>query len=96
MTGLLEALVITVCIQGYEGCSQSTSAYYQQSKELKAVKKNVENYGKKLARNNEWLVYAATPMYAIAMRKPAKILVYRGVTLNIDPWTETIGFQWTY
>jgi hypothetical protein len=93
---LLEALVITVCVNGYDGCSQSTSAYYQHNKELQAISKRVERYGKELTKNHEWLVYAATPIYAIASQKPAKFMIYKGTTLNVDPWKQSLGIQWSY
>jgi hypothetical protein len=93
---LLEALVIGICAQGYDGCSQSTSAYYQQSKELQQVSKNVEEYGKKITDNNSWIIYFATPAYAIASRRPAKVLIYRGTTFNVDIWHQSVGLQWSY
>ena len=93
---LLEALVITICANGYDGCSQTTSAYYEQSKELQSIAKNVDKLGKKIVSDHEWLVYIGTPAYAIAARKPAKILIFKGTTINVDPWQRAIGLQWSY
>lgn len=93
---LLEALVITICANGYDGCSQSTSAYYQQSKELQDISKKVENIGKQITNDREWIIYIGTPAYAIAARKPAKILIYKGTTFNVDPWNKSVGLQWSY
>lgn len=93
---ILEALVISVCVQGSGGCSQSIAAYYEQSKELKAINERVQRISKELTRENEWVVYVGTPIYALAARKPAKILIYKGTILNIDPWNKSLGFQWNY
>lgn len=93
---LLEALVITVCTQGYDGCSQSTSAYYQQSKELQAINKRVEQLGKDITHDREWIIYIGTPAYALLAKKPAKILIYKGTTFNVDPWNQAVGLQWSY
>lgn len=92
----LEALVISICVQGQDGCSQVTSAYYQQSRELQAISDRVERIGKNITNEREWLVYVGTPAYAIISRKPAKILVYKGTTFNIDPWNNAVGLQWSY
>ena len=93
---LLEALVITVCVQGKNGCGESTSAYYEQSKELKELSKRVEKIGKKITEDNKWLVYLGTPVYALAAHQPAKVLLYRGTVLSIDPFHNGIGLQWNY
>lgn len=93
---LIEALVITICANGYDGCSQSTSAYYQSNKELQETVKNVENIGKKITNDHEWIVYIGTPAYAILSKKPAKILIFKGTTFNVDPWNRSVGLQWSY
>lgn len=93
---LLEALVITVCANGYDGCSQTTSAYYQQSRELQAISKKVENFGNLIIKDRDWIVYVGTPMYAFATHRPAKFLVYKGTTFNVDPWNKAVGLQWSY
>ncbi len=92
----LEALVVTVCLQGAGGCSETTSAYYKQSVVLQDINRNIEDYGKRITRNNEWLVYAATPLYAIASQKPATIKVYKGTTISVDPWKQAVALQWNY
>lgn len=93
---LLEALVLTVCVQGTDGCSQSTSAYYEQSTELKALAERLDVISKNIMRTNEWLVYVGTPVYSIASKQPAKILIYKGTTFNVDPWNQSVGLQWNY
>ena len=93
---LLEALILTVCINGYEGCSQSTSAYYKQSRELQAINKKVENISQYIIKDREWIVYLGSPIYSIAAHQPAKILVYKGTTLTINPWSNSVGMQWNF
>ena len=93
---LLEALVITICVQGSDGCSQTTSAYYQQSTELQSISKNIDRIGKQIIDNNDWMIYIGTPAYALISRKPARILIYKGTTLNVDPWNQSLGLQWNY
>jgi hypothetical protein len=93
---LLEALVLTVCVQGHDGCSQGTSAYYEQSKELKELAKNAEKIGKRITENNQWLVYVGSPIYALASHQPAKILLFRGTVLSVDPFHQGLGLQWSY
>jgi hypothetical protein len=93
---LLEVLVISVCVNQQGGCSEATSAYYKQSKDLQTISENAEKLGKKLAAEHEWLVYTATPIYALASRQPAKILLYKGTILSIDPFKQAIGIQWNY
>lgn len=93
---LLEALVFTVCVQGSEGCSETTSAYYKQSTFLQDLNSRVEHMGKEIIGNKEWIVYVGTPVYAVLSRKPAKFLIYEGTILNVDPWTQSVGLQWNY
>lgn len=93
---LLEALILTVCINGYEGCSQSTSAYYKQSRELQAISQKAERISQAIVKNREWIVYIGSPIYSIAAHQPAKILVYKGTTLSIDPWSNKVAIQWNY
>lgn len=93
---LLEALIVTVCLRESYGCSESTSAYYKQSKQLQEITEAVERYGKKITHNNEWVVYVGTPLYAVVSRKPAKIHIYRGITFNVDLWNQAVALQWSY
>jgi hypothetical protein len=93
---LLEALIVTVCVNGYDGCSQAQSAYYEQSPELKQIVRNVDQYKKRVLKDKEWMVYVGTPVYAIASKRPAKILIWRGTTISVDPWTQSFGLQWSY
>ena len=93
---LLEALVITVCTAGNPGCSEATSAYYQQSLVLQEATKKVEMIGNNILKGNEWLVYVGTPAYSIAVRKPAEIKIYKGTMFTVDPWKQAVGLQWNY
>lgn len=93
---LLEALVITVCANGYDGCSQTTSAYYQQSKELQAISQKAERISEAIVKDHEWLVYVGSPLYAVINRRPAKFLIYKGTTFNVDVFNNSVGLQWNY
>ena len=93
---LMEALVVISCVQQKGGCSESTSAYYQSNKDAQAIVQKVEDFGKKIVNNNEWLVYAATPMYAVASGETAHFHVYRGWILGINVKKETVLIQWSY
>jgi hypothetical protein len=93
---LLEALIISACVYGPDGCGPATSAYYEQSKDLKDFTKRLEKIGQNITTEHKWIVYAGTPLYAIAVRKPASILIYRGTTLNVDIWNKAVGLQWNY
>lgn len=97
----LEAFVIGICINGQSfsqnnGCHEVTAAYFEQSKELKEFSKALQKKGDEIAKDNKMLVYFLTPMYAIAAHQPAKILLFRGTTFNIDPWNNFVGLQWSY
>lgn len=92
---LVEALIISACLQG-SGCNESTSAYYKYNKDLFVAKQNVEKYGKKLARENEWIVYTVTPAYAIAAGQTAHIKIYKAWMLNLNVKDRAVGIQWTY
>lgn len=96
---LLEALVITVCTTGTtgaSGCNQATNAYYKQSKPLQDLNHSIESLGKKITKDHTWIVYAASPLYAMLSRRPAQINIYRGTTLIADPWNQALGLQWNY
>lgn len=93
---LLEALVLTVCVNGYDGCSQSTSVYYKQSRELQAISQRAEKISQAIIKDREWIVYLGSPIYSIAVHQPAKILIYKGATISIDPWKNSLALQWNY
>lgn len=92
----LELLVATVCISGEPGCSTATSAYYESNKELQQSVKRMEKMGKELVRGNEYIVYAATPLYAVLSNKPASFKLGRNLNLNISVKQASIGLQWNY
>jgi hypothetical protein len=91
----LEALIISACVQG-SGCNESTSAYYKYNKDLQAARHNVEAYGKYLVKDNQWVVYAAAPVYAIAAGQTAHIKIYRAFMLNLNVKDQMMGIQWNY
>lgn len=92
----VEILVATTCISGNPGCSESTSAYYQYNKDLQQVVRNAENYGKKIVNGNEWIVYAATPAYAVMSGQTARFHLYKGTTLGVNVKSQSLIFQWSY
>ena len=91
----IEALVIGACLQG-SGCRESTSAYYSYNKDLQAAKVRVEKYGKVIVKNNQWLVYSASPAWAMASGQTAHIKLYRQWVLNLNVKDQMVGLQWTY
>ena len=93
---MVEALVIAACLQNQGGCSESTSAYYESSKEAKAFVQNAEKLGKRMVAGHEWMVYAATPVYAMASGKPAFIHVYKAIVVGVDIKKEQLLLQWSY
>jgi hypothetical protein len=93
---LLESIVLGFCMQGSGGCGEATNAYYKYNKDLQQVVEHVEEFGRRITDNHKWLVYAASPIYSIAARKPASIFIYRGTTLNVDPWNQAVALQWNY
>lgn len=93
---LLEALVLSVCAQGSNGCSQATSAYYEQSKDLQDLSRRIELIGKNLAQDHQWVVYVATPAYELVAHQPVKLFVHSGTTMTLDPFNKFVGLQWSY
>lgn len=93
---LLEAIIATTCIIGQSGCSEATGAYYQSNKELQELVKNTEKLGQQLIKGNEYIVYVATPAYAIASGQNASFKVYKQLIFNVNVRKETVGLQWSY
>lgn len=92
---LVESLVIFACIEGH-GCTQSTGAYYVYNRDAKKVVQNVQDYGKRIAKDNELLVYAVTPVYALASGNTARFKMGKGFILKLDVKDQGIGLEWTY
>jgi hypothetical protein len=93
---LLESIIVATCISEQNGCSALTSAYYQQSKDLKEISLKAENIGKNIMNDNKWMVYALTPAYSIVSHQPVKVMIYKGTVLTVDPYNSTVGIQWSY
>lgn len=93
---LIEALVITACLQQQGGCSESTSAYYKYNTNIQAVVENVEKLGKRITKGNEWLVYVATPVYAVAAGQQANFKLSGAWMLGIDVKNEAVLLKWSY
>ena len=92
---LLESLIVFSCLE-QQGCSKTTSAYYQQNKEFQATVKEVEAYGKRLTNNYEYIVYVATPLYMTAVGKPASFKVYKGTVLKVNFKDRNVAVEWNY
>ena len=92
---LLESLVFITCAQG-DGCGTVTEAYYKSNAELQSVVKGAEDFGKRLVKGNEYIVYAATPIYAIATGQGATFKIGSHSVLLLNPYKESVGFVWTY
>lgn len=92
----IEVLVATTCIVGKAGCGAVTSAYYQSNLELQQTVKNVEKIGQNIVKGNEYIVYVLTPIYAVAIGKPATIKLNKNLNLNIDVKGSALALQWDY
>jgi hypothetical protein len=92
----VELLVASSCIYGTAGCREATNAYYEYNQDLKQFTKSVEEYGKKLTRNHEWIVYAATPVYAIASGQTARFQVYKHTIFGVNPKDKSVLIEWSY
>ncbi len=92
---LLESLVVYACLQG-KGCSDSTSAYYSYNKELQYMSKRVEHYGQMISKDRAYIVYVATPLYAVMTGKKAEFLIHKGFYLLVDVKEPGIGLKWSY
>ena len=93
---LMEALVVISCVQQKGGCSESTSAYYQSNKDLQAVVENVDAFGKRMVRGNEWIVYAATPFYAAMSGQQSNFKLSKQWLLGVNIKKELVVLQWSY
>lgn len=93
---MLEALVVTICTIGKTGCSESTSAYYKQSDDLQELTRSVNDYGQKITKDQQWLVYTATPIYMIKNKQVASIRVYKNAVLNLDSKESNLIFKWNF
>ena len=93
---MIEALVITACLQGKPGCSEAMNGYYSYNKEMQVIAKNVENYGNYVIRGRKWIVYVVTPLYAWGTGKPANIKLSKELTLTINPKEPVLSITWSY
>lgn len=93
---LLESLIVATCVSERSGCGEATSAYYQSSKELQVMVKNAEKIGNRLIKGNEYIIYVATPLYAVASGQTASFRVVSNMMLNINVKQSSIGLQWNW
>ena len=93
---MLEALVMAACLQNKGGCSEATRTYYSYNKDAQVLISNIAQYGKNLTKGSEWLVYVATPIYAVASSKPANFPLYKRFILSVDFKKELVAVQWSY
>ena len=93
---LLEAMIAATCISERNGCGEITSAYYESNKELQQQVKYAEGVGKRIIRGHEYLVYVATPFYAVMAGKPASFKLHDKLMLNVDVKQQALALQWNY
>ena len=93
---IIEALVLTACLQNQGGCSESTSAYYQYNKDVQVLAKNAEEFGKRIVKGHEWLVYAVTPMYAAMSGQQSNFKLSKSWMLGVNVRKELLLLQWSY
>lgn len=92
---ILEALVFYSCLNG-KGCAESSVTYYQQSEEARTLVKEAEEKAKRLVDNNEYIVYVATPAYALIAGKPAEFVVNKNWTISVELKEPAVGVKWSY
>ena len=93
---MLEFLVAAICISGFSGCAESSSAYYRHNKSLQELSQAINEKAQKISKNKQWIVYAATPIYAAASNQPAKIVLYEGAVMSLDLKKSSVSVVWTY
>lgn len=93
---LLEAVIATSCLIQNSSCSTATSAYYESNRELQEAVKNLEQIGQRIINKNEYIVYVATPTYAIISGQPAAFKIHKGLMLNVNIKQENVALQWTW
>jgi hypothetical protein len=92
---LLEAIVAATCIQG-AGCQETTHAYYLQSKELQEWNKNIENYGNRVLKGHEWIVFLATPSYMMLSGQMATVKLSSNWYWEVNVKTQYSGVKWSW
>lgn len=92
---MIEALILTICLQGQGGCTQSLEAYYKSHPELDVIVKRVEKKAKDLA--GERVVAAVLPMAAFMVSNEASFRLnsYWAIRLNKNN-DIGISFNWKY
>jgi hypothetical protein len=92
---LIEVLVIASCVN-QNGCQDSTHAYYMQSKALQEMNANIERLGREIVRNEEWLVFAATPAYMLFSGQTAQIKLHDNWYMDINGSKQYAGIRWMW
>lgn len=92
----LELLIASSCIADNNSCGYATSAYYKSSQELQDLAKKIEQEGERIVHANEWVIWTATPMYAIASGQVARFNVYKNTTLGLNVKNPTILIELNY
>lgn len=93
---LLESLIVATCVSARSGCGEATSAYYQSNKDLQAMVKNAEKFGNRIIKGNEYIIYVATPLYAVAAGQSASFRVMSNMMLNVNVKQSSLGLQWNW
>ena len=93
----LEILVASSCLSNNQaGCSQATSAYYKGSTELQALAKQAEQIGQHIIETNQWLVWTATPVYALSSGQTARFNIYKNVVIGVNPHDSLVFLELNY
>ena len=93
---LLEIIVASSCINYDYGCSHTTGAYYKSNKDLQEFVKQSEQIGQKIVNNNQWIVWTATPIYALSSGQTARFNVYEHVVFGINAKDSKLLFELNY
>lgn len=93
---LVETLVLIACLQNKGGCAESTDAYVKYNKDIQTATKSVEEYGKKVFKGKEWLMYVIAPAYAVASNQPANFPIYNRWVVGVDAKKQLVILRWSY
>ena len=94
---ILEMLIVGVCLNpGQDGCQEATHSYFMQSKELQEVSKNLEKTGNRIVQGNEWIVWAASPVYMMASGQTAKFKLHDNWYMDVNVAQKYAGIRWNF
>lgn len=92
---LLEALVISLCMQNKGGCSESSEAYYKGCPECQAVAKRGERFAKQNIPDP--IMNYVLPVAGAAFGKKGTIKLSNHWAVEVDKSSGgSLVFRWTY